>query len=514
MELKSPENNKLILNFIINEKPELLLKLEPSLLDHQDIQNVLSIFIEYFKDYHQIIPTNILLNEIIEKGYNIKPSLLNQMILTDIEWTELKNKRGNEKIEKIFKDKHLLWFNSNRVNKDIDLVRNSKEDISKIKELNENYGYISPLEDDEELDEPEALKNTDYIPDELYNNLPKFLKDTCSYFEGRERDVFFTGELIVLSALFENVSGLYGTPTKSNNSNLYAFIAAPASNGKGVLNLAKDTLHKIHEKEIENNKLNKLKYPEEERKNYKDKYLLLPGNASASAFISEMKNNDGKCLVLETEADVISSTRKQDWGDYDFCLRMAFHHESVQLIRKEGRIEIPKSYISFVASGTIEQLIRFIPSTENGLFSRFIYYTFKQDPVFKNPWKSDKDYEQIFKNQFGSELLDIYEFYKRYSDKNEVIKFNFELTEKQRNIFIEKFSEKLEESYSFLLGGDITGSILRLGLITFRLAMILSILRYYENNKDDLFNKIDNEIICNDIDFDTFMIVLIIPLKI
>ncbi|MBL7692607.1 MAG: hypothetical protein JNM41_13535, partial [Flavipsychrobacter sp.] len=37
--------------------------------------------------------------------------------------------------------------------------------------------------------------STPMIPDEVYNNLPDFLKRACEVFEGRDRDVFFTAAL-------------------------------------------------------------------------------------------------------------------------------------------------------------------------------------------------------------------------------------------------------------------------------------------------------------------------------
>jgi len=99
-------------------------------------------------------------------------------------------------------------------------------------------------------------------------------------------------------------------------------------------------------------------------------------------------------------------------------------------------------------------------------------------------------------------LQDIYEYYKRY-DNNGIIEYEFKFTDIQKEKFNAEFNEKLIETSSFSLGWDISGSIFRLGLITFRIAMILSILRNYDANKDDIFNKnIGKTIVCSDEDFE------------
>ena len=48
-----------------------------------------------------------------------------------------------------------------------------------------------------------------YIPDQIYDVLPPTLKEACNVFKGRERDVFLTSALSVISGGLHNVSGLY-----------------------------------------------------------------------------------------------------------------------------------------------------------------------------------------------------------------------------------------------------------------------------------------------------------------
>ena len=76
-----------------------------------------------------------------------------------------------------------------------------------------------------------------YIPEYIYDILPPTLKEACNVFKGRERDVFFTSALSIISGGLHNVSGLY-----ANNKvfpNLFSIIIAPPASGKGVMKYSK-----------------------------------------------------------------------------------------------------------------------------------------------------------------------------------------------------------------------------------------------------------------------------------
>ena len=68
----------------------------------------------------------------------------------------------------------------------------------------------------------EIEKNSPLIPDEIYNNLPPILKEACFVFKGRERDVFFTSALSIISGGLDNVTGLYANDIVFPN--LFIFI--------------------------------------------------------------------------------------------------------------------------------------------------------------------------------------------------------------------------------------------------------------------------------------------------
>ena len=60
------------------------------------------------------------------------------------------------------------------------------------------------------------------IPEEVYENLPGTLKESCEVFSGRERDVYLTSALSVVSGGLSNIKGVYDNDIVYPN--LYSFI--------------------------------------------------------------------------------------------------------------------------------------------------------------------------------------------------------------------------------------------------------------------------------------------------
>ena len=83
--------------------------------------------------------------------------------------------------------------------------------------------------------EEEALPQ---FPEDMYPLLPEFLqKLVYPASTPQERDMLLLGALAMLSACFPNIHGFYDG--KKVMPNLYIFITAKASSGKGILNLLK-----------------------------------------------------------------------------------------------------------------------------------------------------------------------------------------------------------------------------------------------------------------------------------
>lgn len=359
----------------------------------------------------------------------------------------------------------------------------------------------------------ERIFNTPLLPNTIYDNLPDILKESTSLFEeGVERDVFLIGALGVLSACLPNIEGIYFDEPVS--SHLYAFIAAPAGSGKGKLKWAKyfaTTIHKAiveqsireqetYEREIENyNNLNKNQRMDTEKpQTPKRKMFFIPANSSSSAFIQALADNDFKGLIFETEADTLAGTLKQDWGNFSDVLRKAFHHESTNMFRRKDNehIEIEDPHLAIALSGTPKQIHNMMPDTENGLFSRFLYYAFEDYSDFKNPFISHSkiDYLDFFE-QKGKEIETLYNMLKGLSKP-----LRFELSQEQGTNFTKQFNTIYKRNRT-LMGNDFNASSRRFGLITFRLAMLLRSLRILEDGDTT------TPLLCNEEDYTTAIII-------
>ena len=344
------------------------------------------------------------------------------------------------------------------------------------------------------------------IPEEVYENLPGTLKESCEVFSGRERDVYLTSALSVISGGLSNMQGLYAQ--KIVYPNLYSFIIAPAASGKGSMNYARslgDCYQTLLEsknneakasyvKEIEVYNFKKkmakkeedirdLKKPEEP----KFKTFFIPGNTSSAMIHKHLEFNEGSGCICESEADTITNALKQEWGGFNDVLRKAFHNETILSSRRANfdytKIEVPK--LSLSITGTPDQVEGILNSTQNGLASRFMFYSFYTPPKWKKTFTKNISHSK--QNQFMKFTQDLCN---KFSSQRSI---QFNLTESQGDILDNIFSETLDEKYQ-LHSGDSSSLVFRLGEINYKIAMVLSAVRT------------DDPIIeCEDVDFETAM---------
>ena len=170
------------------------------------------------------------------------------------------------------------------------------------------------------------MQETPTIPNTIYAGLPVFLKEITDQFDDRrERDIILTSSLTILSGCFTRLTGKYAKNYVSPN--LFAFIVAPPSSGKGTMGWATLLGKSIHDNLFKNNKELKEKYQRQlkewNRKSKKDgsscgaapskqKYpmLFIPGNSSSAANYKILADSDGVGIIAETEADSLSGLKR------------------------------------------------------------------------------------------------------------------------------------------------------------------------------------------------------------
>lgn len=355
----------------------------------------------------------------------------------------------------------------------------------------------------------DCLKATPIIPQSVYDNLPPILFESCQVFkEAREKDVFLTGALAILSGCLPNVSGLYSGSVVYPS--LFSFILAPAASGKGALKFAKALADKYHDKTLAISNDDKKRYEEslaaykmlkakgklEEGQEMpqapKFKVVYIPANTSNAKIIQHLDWNEGKGIICETEADTLGQTFKNEWGAYSDMLRKSFHHEKIsKSIKTDAEyIEVNNPQLAVALSGTPKQVFNIISSAEDGLFSRFIFYVFKTDAVWLDP--SPKGNPVNLTDYFTTQsklVLKLVEFY----ETDEMI---LHLTDEQWDRFNPIFSSFLEQINTFV-SEDALSIVKRLGLILYRFCMIFTAIRKFVTSE---YHK---EVYCLDIDFET-----------
>lgn len=350
--------------------------------------------------------------------------------------------------------------------------------------------------------------HTPSFPSDLYNNLPPLLKECTNLFHSpTEKDTILIGLLSVMSACLPNIEGRYfGEPVSPH---LYSIVTAPAGAGKGKMKWARYLGEKIHASIVSASKQEKQYYEKkmeyyrnmtraERKKNEKphppkQKMFFIPANCSASAFVQALADNDFKGIIFETEIDTLADNLKQDWGNFSDVLRKAFHHENTNLFRRKDNeyIEVNDPHLAILLSGTPKQLEKLLPSAENGLFSRFLYYYFENQGRFKSPFQTNR--LQNREDFFQKKSEQTYVLYQTFKSRETKIEFSF--TDQQAAKFTELFA-KHDLQNRVLLGEEFIANNRRLGLITFRIAMILSSLRI----KDIKCHP--SQLYCNDCDFE------------
>ena len=313
-----------------------------------------------------------------------------------------------------------------------------------------------------------------------------------------DADMMTLATLASMSACMPNVQGLYDN--RVVYPNLFLFISAPASAGKGRLMMAKKIVEPIHRelRQAYNDELAQFQQEMEEKGKtinvdvkVPQTMLFMPANSSSTALYQTLHDCGGSGLIFETEADTLATSLKQDYGNFSDGLRKAFHHETISYNRRKEReyVEIQNPRLSVVLAGTPHQVRHLIPDAENGLFSRFIMYyadiKMEWTNVFAKRSMSDDEFYGALGQQF-------YALYSRLKGLD--YKMEFVLTEEQ----IEKFNELFEHWQSDIAdtyGVGITPSVRRMGLIAYRLAMILSVLRL------DPHGQMPSVLVCQDTDF-------------
>lgn len=243
---------------------------------------------------------------------------------------------------------------------------------------------------------------------------PLFLQQVVDCGESpAQRDILLLGALTVFGATLNRLlSFTYGRKIKYPC--LQTFVIAPPASGKGALTWVRRLAEPLHDSlmdaYIEKTKAYRREKTQwdmlgKEKANKPGpeqpcmKMFLIAGDNSGAGMLENLMDADGAGLICETEADTVSAAIGTDYGHWSDTLRKSFDHERLAYNRRTNHEyrECKISYLSVLLSGTPAQVKPLIPSAENGLFSRQLFYC--MPPIYK--WldqfdESGTDYDRMF----------------------------------------------------------------------------------------------------------------------
>jgi len=398
------------------------------------------------------------------------------------------------------------------VNVGIPKVSNQSQNTAKLSPspLGEESGVRSEIAETDETSENETSTQLCSLPSEIFDQLPDLLRRiTVKGTSPEDKDILLLGSLVSMSACLPNVYGVYAE--REVFANLFLFVTAQASAGKGRLTLCRKLVEPIHKALREQNRAEFESYQRDlteyaaaksDKVNMEKpqeptlKMLVIPANNSATGLFQILNDNNGKGLIFETEGDTLAQTFKSEHGNYSDGFRKAFHHETITYNRRKDRefVEIDMPRLSALLSGTPKQVSALIPNAENGLFSRFIFYFMNIRYEWKDVFAGESG--QTLDHYFDHLGAQFHELHKCLESQDKPMRFC--LTVSQQQLFNSYF-EQTQIQYIELCGEDYIGTVRRLGLITFRIAMILTALRIMDNG------ELRSPLVCSDTDFNIAM---------
>lgn len=377
---------------------------------------------------------------------------------------------------------------------------------------------------------PEEAIPLPTFSDKVADHLPAIFQDITALGKTpTECDMLLLASITILSGAFPEFFAIYDDMRVY--ANLFTFLVANAASGKGRTTACLKLVSLIEEEVREANKQEMDDYqqqlaeiramgskksaamPMPKEPPYRS--MLIPANCSSTAIYQALHDNHDQGITFETEADSLANTLKSDYGNFSDGLRKGFHHEDITYRRRKENehVEIRNPKWTVYLTGTPGQVSNLIPSPENGLFSRFLFMKVDIPAKWHNVFNKAKRTIDEEMEAIGKRVFSIHQRLAAY--KNEQQKagavgtkgIQFELTDAQGERFNAYFASLVEE-YKNMLGRDFVASIYRLGLSTFRIAMVLSITRLEDtiqgnNPQSCLTSSIPATLTCQDEDLES-----------
>ena len=336
----------------------------------------------------------------------------------------------------------------------------------------------------------------DETPEEAADPLPSFPAYGWPTFLARiiergdspaQRDILLLGALTVLGATLNRRLRLaYGG--KYHYPCLQTFVVAPPASGKGALTWVRRLAEPFHEEMLARYRerlqtyrrektawdlLGKQRAQTPEPEEPRLRMFLISGNNSGTGILENLIDADGVGLICEAEADTVSAAIGTDYGHWSDTLRKCHDHDRLSFNRRTNHEyrECDRSFLGVLLSGTPAQVAPLIPSAENGLFSRQLFYRMPAIEEWMDQFdRSDDNLDRLF--------LDWGRRWKRLTDAlwPWVNVVQLRLSDAQKQLFNQRLSRFFSHA-GIAGGGAMRSTVARIAINTCRMTAIVAFLR-------------------------------------
>ncbi len=288
----------------------------------------------------------------------------------------------------------------------------------------------------------------------------------------RLHPVLMAAALALASGCLPNVRGLYANRWYSATL-FYGLIAPPGAN-KGLMGRALRAARVLDRRLRDESEaaLKALRAQGASPDGSEPVGLILPADASAAGLVQALSQAGRPVVIVETEIDATVGGKSDDWRQTSPFLRRAGEHEPINVLRKGYATYVDRPEVAVLLAGTPDQLVRLIPSDQDGLYSRFLwlYGIPVEEWISPRPGPGSGDVDRVLEAA-GAELDRLHA---ALSARERPLEFQLE--PRHWDLFDALYSGVKAKVRDAGYGAYVDSIVHRSGVSAFRLAMLLGVL--------------------------------------
>lgn len=324
------------------------------------------------------------------------------------------------------------------------------------------------------------------VPPSVYTALPDILQRACSLYSGDRaaQAAFLHGALPVFSRVLPNSKIVLRD--KDHRLSLFVYVYGKAGAGKGAAGDALQLIQHLTDREQRKNQDNEREHIEAVARAKKEDTTMpepptmvdmhLPLRTTPSTLLRRLRRNPQSAvpLLADTEGHALGNPSHKDHGSIRQLMLKGFEGERDGQLWKETGLEMLQCWLSMLITSTPQQLLDGIGTTEDGLFSRFIWHGMPPGGGrYRDPRPTAKTSRATRLLAMGPEVTRIYDKMHAAAGDVQVL-----FTSEQYDAHAINMQSIMDAACD--RSTDLEGAIGRLGNMVLRTAALLTLLRAAE----------------------------------